>query len=74
MPQGLKASRHWHFQTVCWKKTIIFQFYRSVECSTNYKAIIGSGNGLAPNRQQATAWTNDGRDHWNINPRHAEFI
>ena len=27
---------------------------------------IGSGNGLAPNRRQATTWTNDDQVHWRM--------
>ena len=30
-------------------------------------AIIGSGNGLAPNRRQAIIWTHDDLVHWRIN-------
>ena len=32
----------------------------------DYKASIGSGNGLVPNRRQAIAWTNDDPVHWHI--------
>ena len=30
------------------------------------KAIIDSGNGLAPNRRQAIIWINDDPAHWRI--------
>ena len=34
-----------------------------VICNT---VIIGSGNGLVPDRHQAITWTNVDTDHWNI--------
>ena len=34
------------------------------EGSIANKIIIGSGDGLVPNRQQAIIWTNDDQDQW----------
>ena len=33
---------------------------------TSQYVIIGSDNGLVPNRQQAIIWTNDGLVYWGI--------
>ena len=37
-----------------------------IQMSNWQKVIIGSSNGLAPNRRQAITWTNDGPVHWRI--------
>ena len=64
---GLSKMVH-ILQTTFWSA---FSWMKNIQLSLNCvpkvptdNAAIGSGNGLAQNRQQATTWANDDQDPW----------
>ena len=63
-----------HFLEWKWQNTDSIFIEICSQISNVWYTSIGSGNGLAPNRRQAIAWTNADPDHWRICAAHGRDV
>ena len=60
MPSTTVGQSKVRFENSCWLTWILTHWGRATHICVSKLTIIGSDNGLSPDRRQAIIWTNDG--------------